>query len=310
MMVGMRYLLILFFNLCICAGCSSSNQEPDLVWGKRGIRPGDFIKPRAITVGRDSSGNEELYIVDFAGRIQVFDLLGKPLRNWSTPSIENGRPAGLAWSARQQQLLVADSHYQRVLCYSPTGKLMRTITGDDTALGPFQYIGDVVEDQEGNLYLSEFGNEEQDRIRKLTWDGKLISSWGGHGTEVGQFSRPRGMAISNVNELFVADSCNHRIQVFDLDGRHLRTIGSHGSEVGKMQYPYDVTKGNHDEICVTEWGQNRIQRFTTQGKSLGIWGKPGRNPGCLFQPWGACVSQAGLVFVLDSENHRVQRVKW
>lgn len=310
MMGFMRFSILLLIFSYLAAGCSSSNQEPDLVWGKRGIRPGDFIKPRAVTMGKDSAGNEELYIVDFAGRIQAFDLNGKPLRNWNTPSIENGRPAGLAWSSKLQQLLVADSHYQRILCYSPTGQLLKTITGDSTALGPFQYIGDIVEDREGNWYISEFGNEEQDRIRKLTPEGKLITSWGSHGTETGQFSRPRGLAISDANELFVADSCNHRIQVFDLNGKQLRTIGSHGSEPGQLQYPYDVTIGAQNEICITEWGQNRVQRFTMDGKSLGIWGKPGRNPGCLFQPWGSCVSQSGQVFVLDSENHRVQRFTW
>jgi len=62
-------------------------------------------------------------------------------------------------------------------------------------------------------------------------------------------------------------------------------------------------------VFVAEWGQHRIQKFDQQGKSLGTWGKAGREPGCLFQPWGLACS-ATKVFILDSENHRVQRVSW
>lgn len=303
----------LFFTLClVLVGCNSSSETPELAWGKRGIQPGDFIRPRAITIGTTQTGEEELYIVDFAGRIQVFDLEGKPLRNWRTPTIENGRPAGLGWSAKKQQLIVADSHYQQMLFYSPEGELLRKIPGTLGAgnLGPFQYVADVAEDTAGNLYVSEFGNENQDRIRKLTPDGEHIKSWGGHGTGPGEFSRPRGLAISPQLEIYVADANNHRIQVFTLEGNYLRTIGTHGSGPGELQYPYDVALGAKGDVYVAEWGQHRIQKFASSGKSLGTWGHAGREPGCLFQPWGIVATKNGKVFVLDSENHRVQRISW
>lgn len=301
-----------FVLLLLLAGCGSSPETPDLVWGKRGLQPGDFIRPRAITMGTNADGKEELYVVDFAGRIQVFDLDGKPLRLWKTPSIENGRPAGLCWSKKRHQLIVADSHYQQILIYTPEGKLVQKIPGTlgEGNLGPFQYVADVAEDDQGNLYVSEFGNEDQDRIRKLTAEGHHISSWGGHGSGNGQFARPRGLAISPQQELYVADANNHRLQVFSLDGKFLRSFGTQGSEIGMLQYPYDVTIGQRGDVYVAEWGQNRIQKFSPQGLTRGVWGHPGRDPGCLFQPWGLIASQAGKVFILDTENHRIQRTEW
>lgn len=309
-MLSMR--LLSCFSLLILAGCGSSPETPELVWGKRGLQPGDFIRPRAITMGTNDQGQEELYVVDFAGRIQVFDLDGKPLRLWKTPSIENGRPAGLGWSKKRQQLIVADSHYQQILIYTPEGDLVQKIPGTlgKGNLGPFQYVADVVEDEQGNLYVSEFGNEGQDHIRKLTPEGHYLASWGGHGSREGEFARPRGLAINAEKELFVADANNHRIQVFSLDGKFLRSFGSQGSEPGQLQYPYDVAIGPKDEVYVAEWGQNRIQKFSKDGKSLGLWGHAGREPGCLFQPWGMIASQRGKLFILDTENHRVQRAAW
>lgn len=313
MMVSMRLLYI--FLLLFLAGCGSSSESPELVWGKRGLQPGDFIRPRAITMGTNAQGKEELYVVDFAGRIQVFDLDGKPLRHWKTPSIENGRPAGLGWSKKRQQLIVADSHYQQILIYTPEGELVQKIPGTlgEGSPGPFLYVADVAEDEQGNLYVSEFGEIKDvsyDRIRKLTPEGHYVASWGKHGSGPGEFARPRGLAISPEQELYVADGNNHRIQVFSLDGKYLRSIGSQGSEPGQLQYPYDVTIGPRGEMYVAEWGQNRIQKFSKDGKSLGLWGHPGREPGCLFQPWGLIVSQAGKVFILDTENHRIQRAGW
>jgi DNA-binding beta-propeller fold protein YncE len=309
------WILGLLCLLCIL-GCGKNAPEPELMWGKRGLQNGDFIRPRAATIGLTSSGEEELYIIDFTGRIQVFDLDGHYKRSWRTPSIEQGRPVGCTWS-KKNKLIVADSHYQRLLIYTPDGQLRQEIKGTqgEGNLGPFGYVADVAEDAEGNLYVSEFGNvqtsdSDQDRIRKLSPEGSFILSWGVHGNKEGEFGRPYGLAISEAAEVYVADSCNHRIQVFDLNGKFQRSFGSSGQALGDMQYPKDVALGPKNTVYVAEWGNHRVHKFTTDGQPLGTWGKPGREPGCLNQPWGLIVSKDGTLFVLDSDNNRVQRVRW
>jgi hypothetical protein len=61
-------------------------------------------------------------------------------------------------------------------------------------------------------------------------------------------------------------------------------------------------------LYVVEYGNHRVQKFTTDGRSLGCWGGPGREPGQLNSPWALAVDSHGRVHVLDSENHRVQRI--
>ena len=46
------------------------------------------------------------------------------------------------------------------------------------------------------------------------------------------------------------------------------------------------------------------------GKSLGCWGGPGRAAGKLHNPWALAVDSRGRVHVVDSENHRVQRIRF
>jgi DNA-binding beta-propeller fold protein YncE len=290
-------------------GCGSPNGSLEQAWGKKGLYPGEFVRPRAMACD-NRPGHEKLFVVDFEGRIQAFTPEGKPLGLWKTPAIANGRPAGIG-VAPDGNLLVADSHYKRILVYAPDtpaeGQPLRIITGDAQNGGEFGYVADVEQDAQGNFYVTEFG-DDREVIRKLSPEGKLLTQWGGHGMDPGQFSRPRGMAISTRGELYVADSCNHRIQVFDLEGKLLRHWGTSGKEQGQLNYPYDVALGPGDDVFVIEYGNHRVQRFSLTGEPRGLWGGPGREPGRLHSPWGLAVDARGRVQVADTENHRVQRI--
>jgi DNA-binding beta-propeller fold protein YncE len=246
--------------------------------------------------------------VDFSGRIQAFDRDGGFLRGWQTPTIVNGRPAGIALG-QDGGVLVADSHYNQVLVYAPDGTLRRTLRGEaGTGPGAFAYVGDALQDKEGYYYVVEFG--DSDRIQKFSPAGEYVKHWGTHGSEPGQFSRPRGIALGPDDLLYVADSCNHRIQVFNRNGDLIRSWGEEGTALGQMRYPYDVAISPRGDLYVAEFGNHRVQKFTLTGEPRGVWGKPGREPGCLNSPWGLAVDSKGCVNVADTENHRIQRVSF
>lgn len=288
-------------------GCSGPRTTPELVWGRKGTQPGDFHRPRAIAI----DAQDRLFIVDFTARIQVYDRRGKFLGPcWQTPDYRNGRPSGLSIDP-DGNLLVSDSHYHCIRLYSPEGELLRTIEADkNDPLGPFNYVADVVQDAERNFYVAEFGSDQQ-RIRKLSPDGKYLSSWGTMGLEPGQFARIRALALGPDGNLYVADSCNHRIQVFTCEGALVRVWGEAGEEPGQLSYPYDVAfghQGGQDVLYVVEYGNHRVQKFTLDGRSLGTWGSPGREPGQLYRPWALAVDSRRKVHVVDTENHRVQRI--
>jgi DNA-binding beta-propeller fold protein YncE len=288
----------------VSLGCGGAASEPELVWGRRGVRDGDLVKPRAVAI----DAKDRLYIVDWTARIQVFDRQGTYLKHtWTTPDYRNGRPSGLSID-RDGNLLVSDSHYNCLRVYSPEGKLLRTLGGGaGTAPGQLAYVSDAVQDREGYYYVAEFGDTQ--RITKLDPGGRFVTCWGEPGTEPGQFARIRALALGPDGNLYAADACNHRIQVFTRDGKLVSVWGKAGKAPGELSYPYDLAfapDGRHLYVC--EYGNSRVQKFTPQGEPAGCWGGPGRGRGRFASPWALAVDSQGRVHVLDSENDRVQRI--
>ena len=288
------------------AGCTADvGSTPELVWGIHGTKDGWLHLPRVAAF----DSQDQLYIADLTDRIQVFSRDGQFLRAWRTPSLNIDGPNGLTID-RLGRVLIADTHFYRVLVYDRYGTLLQQVGPgiQSEEPGSFVYPTDTVLDRAGNFYVSDYGTT--DRIQVFDAKGKYLRQWGGHGFEKGEFLRPRAMAMDSQDRIYVADSCNHRIQIFDTSGKLLQIIGgTRGVEPGEMAFPYDVAIGPDRSIYVCEYGNSRVQKFSPEGKSLGIWGGQGRGPGQLYNPWALAVDSLGAVSVIDSLNHRVQRFR-
>ncbi|MEN0110859.1 MAG: hypothetical protein AAF805_09055 [Planctomycetota bacterium] len=291
-----------------CSGAGTTEGalgHTDAVWGVHGIAGERMHKPRAMTIDAE----DRVYLVDFTARVLVYDRDGVFLRGWSTPTSENGRPTGVTFDPVRGELLVADTHYYRVLAYSLDGELRedRTVGGVcGDGPGEFAFVTDAVRDSAGNLYASEYG--ENDRVQKFSPDGEYLTQWGSHGHRDGQFKRPQTLIVDAEDRVWVCDSCNHRLQVFDGTGELLFAWGEEGSEPGQLYYPYGAAMDAAGDLYVVEYGNHRVQKFNQRGESLGVWGGNGREPGRLWSPWAAALDSRGALFVLDTMNHRVQRV--
>jgi DNA-binding beta-propeller fold protein YncE len=285
------------------------------VWGLRGSTPGRLNRPRAIAIDKE----DLLYIVDMTPQIQVFTGDGVFVRGWQTPIFEYGRPSGVAFD-NAGNLLVSDTHYFRVLVYTPGGKLLedQTIGGTcGSADGEFQFVTDAAQDSQGNFYVTQYG--DYDRIQKFSPERKFLLSWGEHGRELGQFLRPQKIVVDQAGLVWVADACNDRVQVFDARGSEAKLVkwwGTRGTAPGELSYPYDILldeaglAGKSDGcVYLCEFGNHRVQKFTLDGQFIGLWGTNGRREGELDQPWGIARDSQGRMFVLDSYNHRVQRFR-
>jgi hypothetical protein len=298
---------------CIGGGSGPEQGQFDKLWGLRGGTPGRLNKPRAIAIDK----HDHLYIVDVTPRIQVFTPDGEYLRGWQTPEFAHGKPSGLSFD-NEGNLLVSDTHYFRVLTYTPQGELLaeRTLGGTwGPAPGQFHFVTDCLQDPQGNYFVAEYG--EYDRIQKFTHTRRFLFQWGSHGRELGQFLRPQKIVMDQQGLLWVTDACNHRVQVFDVSGSEAKLVrhwGSNGNLPGQLNYPYDILldeagwagqPGGHVYLC--EYGNHRVQKFTLDGRFVGQWGTNGRRQGQLDQPWGIARDSRGRMYVLDSYNHRVQR---
>ncbi|HVR85654.1 MAG TPA: 6-bladed beta-propeller [Planctomycetota bacterium] len=281
--------------LVLIAGCAKAPApgapSPIQSIGGPGSEAGRFATPRATAW--DPRGY--LYVVDKTARIQKFDGTGKYLLGWSTPESEKGRPTGMLVDSKGE-LWIADTHYHRVLHYSPEGALLSEFGSEGNGPGQFQYPTGIAISADGLIFVSEYGGN--DRIQVFTRDGTIVRSWGSYGDGPGQFERPQGIAVAG-DRLYVADAANHRIQVFNLAGQLLASWGD-------LKYPYSVSLDAEGNLLVAEYGRHRVSKFTPDGKPLAAAGSPGTGPAELNTPWSAIPIGGDRIAVVDSGNHRVQ----
>jgi uncharacterized protein (TIGR03663 family) len=128
-------------------------------------------------------------------------------------------------------------------------------------------------------------------------------SFGGSGGGPGQLSEPRGLAADAKGNLYVADSKNSRIAVFDGSGAFLRSIGSRGDADGQLNEPSGVAVGPDGQIYVADTWNHRVARFGPNGEWRGQWKDPDRG---FFGPRAAVLS-GGSLYVVDTGNKRIVR---
>jgi len=124
-------------------------------------------------------------------------------------------------------------------------------------------------------------------------------AWGNRGFASGQFDNPQDIAVDSQGNVYVADSGNRGVQVFDATG-HLVASWRGGDE--DFINPSAVAVDNEGQVLVLDSGTHWIYRFTSDGRFLEKFGGPGAG---LLCPCQLAVDETGCVYVLDSGKHRV-----
>ncbi len=270
--------------------------------GGKGTGVGQFNKPRSVAVGP----NDDVFAVDMTGRVQRFDSSGRYLSFWQMPETERGRPKGMGRDGNGL-IIVLEPHYARVNHFTPEGKLVFQWGMRGEEPGKLAFPRAVACHSSGDLFVTEF--QQVERVQRFLPAGRgLALAFGRAGDEAGSFNRPEGIGIDRWDRLFVADSCNHRIQVFDDSGRWTEEYGKPGSGVGELSYPYDVKIDAEGNQFVCEFGNSRIQVFDPEFQSVEIIGGPGSALGQFSNPWSLALDSKGNLWVADSGNHRIQKL--
>ena len=139
-------------------------------------------------------------------------------------------------------------------------------------------------------------------------------TFGGQGQGPGEFQDPRGVAVDAAGNIYVADTGNHRVQVFDAGGRYLRGWGQYGSGPGEFNEPWGIAVDGLGNVYVADTWNYRVQKFDKSGKFLTMWGESGDSqgdalalPGAFYGPRAVAMASDGSVLVMDTGNERIQR---
>ena len=135
---------------------------------------------------------------------------------------------------------------------------------------------------------------------------KPVLSFGKEGSGEGMFNSPYGVAVSDRDEIVVADRHNHRVQVFDSNGTFLRSFGHKGENDGEFNYPIGIAVNKGRQIFVADRYNHRIQILSWEGRHLGSFGGKGNRDSQLFYPWGLSLDSTGNVIVADTGNKLIK----
>lgn len=164
---------------------------------------------------------------------------------------------------------------------------------------------------DGSLYVADSRNN---RIVHLDANGLFLNSYGTYANAAetpapgGTMNEPWGVAVGSDGLVYVADTWNHRIQVFDAKGTFLRMWNSFevSGVTDGFWGPRGIAVDSYNRVFVTDTGKQRVVVFDSQGRYLSQFGGLGLELGQLDEPVGIAVDKDGRVYVADTWNDRVQ----
>ncbi len=267
--------------------------------------PFQLLGPYGMSV--DSKGR--LYVADQkVGAIFIFDTETK-----DTQLIRNGFEAHFALPNcvavdDDGRIFVSDGKLGKVLIFDAQHKIVDQIKGFVDPVGlaidkenRLLYVVDTQQDQ-----VLVYDADSLKPLRKIGTTGKKHTL-----TTPGDFALPTDVAVDKDGNIYVTDTLNWRVEIFDADGKFISQFGQHCDAIGCFERPKGIAVDSDGHIWVVDTGLGLVQAYNRDGALLGYVGGPGRNLGQFNDPMGIVIDQNNRMFV--SEQYpwgRVQQFRY
>ena len=263
---------------------------------------------RVYGVASDSEGN--IYAADQAvGAIFIIDPATKEAQ-----MIRNGKEArfglinGLAMDDNDR-LFVSDSKLRYVLVFNSKHQ-QEAIVGAGVLADPggmaidrenrFLYVADTSRDQ-----VAVFDADNYKLLRTIGVTGKKHTL-----TDPGTFSMPTNVAVDGDGNLYVTDTLNNRVEIFDAEGNFISEFGKSGDGPGRFARPKGIAVDRDGHIWVVDEVQSRVQVFDREGRLLIYFGEQGPYPGQFQAAYGIAIDGKNRVIVSEQFPGRVQTFQY
>ena len=217
------------------------------------------------------------------------------------------RIIGLAMDDNDR-LFVSDPGLHHILVFDANHKAEDIITEGLAEPG-----GLAIDKENRFLYVADVTLDQV-----LVYDAdsfKLLRKIGttGHNHELttpGDFAKPTGLAVDKDGNLYVCDTLNNRIEIFDADSKFMSTFGKAGDGPGYFARPKGVAIDSDGHIWVADGMQDRVQVFNKDAQLLITFGGHGLLPGQFQGLVGITTDKNNRVFTSEMYPGRVQQFRY
>jgi DNA-binding beta-propeller fold protein YncE len=272
----------------------------DVIAGKAKTVPADAAVPIvAARVATDS--HRRIVVTEPSTRtVHILDFANKKYKR--IDGAKDNRmlfPYGVALDA-DDNIYITDLKLGMIVVYSADGKFKKYI-GNFKGEGAFDRPTSIAIDQaSGRIYLTD---TPRHLLFIMDRDGKILAHIGkrGGGSSPSEFRLPTEIALHG-KELFVLDSLNERIQVFDLEGHYEREFKPSGLNPRSAKGMAIDAQGLIYFLCDTDI----VEVFNPAGERLFRFGSYGAAQGQFMRTQGIYIDFGDRVYVTDTGNRRVQ----
>lgn len=213
-----------------------------------------------------------------------------------------GPPADEKMLMEQQNLaLRARLRDARKLPLEPQAIAVQAPAVDRWALGMVSW---VAAGPDGLIYLLQRG-DKADPIVVIDRGGKVVRSWG-----KGMFVTPHAIRVDARGNVWTTDAASSMVYKFSPHGETLLRIevGGQPTPCGNFCSTTDIAFAADGHLLIADGYRNaRVLEYTAEGKKVREWGRAGSGPGEFRLPHSIQIDAAGVIYVADRENGRIQR---
>ena len=267
--------------------------------------PFQLLAPYGMAV--NSKG--ELYVADQkVGAIFIFNTETKDVT-----LIGNGRDAsfGMINSVAiddDDRLFVTDGKLRRVLVFDKNNKVV-----DEIHQNLIDPVGVAIDTENRQLYVVDTQADQVVVYDADTLKEKRRIGTGGRKHELntpGDFSLPSFVALDKDWNVYVTDTMNYRVEIFDADGNFISQFGRHCDGYGCFAHPKGIAIDSDGHVWVADPMLDLLQAFNTDGQLLGMVGGHGNLLGQFSSLDGVYIDKHDRIFTSEQYPGRVQMFRY
>ncbi len=267
---------------------------------------GDFSKPfdKPMDV---TANNSFTYVTDTNNkRVLAFDVGGNLLFSFGEDGTAKGQfkfPYGIA-TDNQGRVFVADLYNGNISIFSEKGKFIDYFApqaSKDKKISAPAALRII----DKKVYVTDI---KANKAYVFDMNGKLLLEIGKPGTKNGEFNAPNGITADDDGNIYVVDTGNQRVQVFNKAGKFVKIINGTANGKGEsvLVNPRGIDIDSRGIMYVVSNLTHVVYGFDKDGKKLFEFGGMGENNGQFYLPNGLFIDKNDNVYITDTVNIRVQ----